>query len=129
VPADAYYGAQTARAMGNFPLSGRRFPRRFVAALGNLKAAATPANMALRVLRAHCRDYAEQSASVVTALAPTIGYDAAARIFKDAVVRGVTIRQAILDAKLLPPERLDQVLALLELTRGGRVSTARATCL
>ncbi len=70
--------------------------------------------------RARCRDYAEQSASVVTALAPAIGYDAAARIFKDALARGVTVRQAILDAKMLPPERLDEVLDLLELTRGGR---------
>jgi aspartate ammonia-lyase len=70
--------------------------------------------------RARCRDYAEQSASVVTALTPTIGYDAAARIFKDALTRGVTVRQAILDAKMLPPERLDEVLDLLGLTRGGR---------
>jgi fumarate hydratase class II len=34
VPADAYYGAQTARAIANFPLSGRRFPRRFLARSG-----------------------------------------------------------------------------------------------
>ena len=27
VPADALYGAQTARAVENFPISGRRFPR------------------------------------------------------------------------------------------------------
>jgi hypothetical protein len=40
---------------------------------------------------------------------------------KDALARGVTIRQAILEAKVLPPERLDEVLDLLELTRGGRV--------
>ena len=31
VPADAYYGAQTARAVENFPISGSRFPRRFIA--------------------------------------------------------------------------------------------------
>ena len=70
--------------------------------------------------RDRCRMYAEQSGAVVTALAPAIGYDAAARIFKDSLARGVSIRQAILDAGVLPPERLDAVLDLLKLTRGGR---------
>ena len=30
VPSDAYYGAQTARAVANFPISGVRFPRPFI---------------------------------------------------------------------------------------------------
>ena len=34
VPADAYYGAQTQRAVENFPISGLTFQRRFVRALG-----------------------------------------------------------------------------------------------
>ena len=50
VPADAYYAAQTARALVNFPISGWRFPRRFIAALGYVKAAAARANMALALL-------------------------------------------------------------------------------
>jgi len=70
--------------------------------------------------RARCLEYAERSAAVVTALAPVIGYDAAAAIFKDALARDVPIRQAILEAGVLPPERLDDVLDLLKLTRGGR---------
>ena len=37
VPADAYYGAQTARAVENFPISGLRFPRGFIRALGLVK--------------------------------------------------------------------------------------------
>jgi fumarate hydratase class II len=40
VPADALYGAQTARAAGNFPISGWRMDRRFIAALGRIKQAA-----------------------------------------------------------------------------------------
>jgi fumarate hydratase class II len=40
VPADAYYGAQTQRALENFPISGRGMPRRFIEALGIVKAAA-----------------------------------------------------------------------------------------
>jgi fumarate hydratase class II len=69
--------------------------------------------------RARCREYAERSAAVVTALAPVIGYDAAAKIFKDSLARDVSIRQAILDAGVMPAERLDEVLDLLRLTRGG----------
>ncbi len=44
VPADALYGAQTARAMENFRISGRRMPRRFIAALGMVEAAAAEAH-------------------------------------------------------------------------------------
>jgi len=40
VPADALYGPQTARAVANFPISGWRMPRRFIAALGWIKLAA-----------------------------------------------------------------------------------------
>ncbi|MGD0410636.1 MAG: class II fumarate hydratase [Verrucomicrobiota bacterium] len=37
VPASAYYGAQTARAVENFPISSLRFPRSFIHALGLIK--------------------------------------------------------------------------------------------
>ena len=49
VPASAYYGAQTARAVENFPVSGLRFPRSFIRALGLIKqyAAVTNAELAL----------------------------------------------------------------------------------
>ncbi len=40
VPADAYYGASTQRAVENFPISGIRFKRRFIAALGLIKGSA-----------------------------------------------------------------------------------------
>ncbi|AAG19688.1 MULTISPECIES: class II fumarate hydratase [Halobacterium] len=44
VPADAYWGAQTQRAIENFPISGIAFGRRFVRALGVVKKAAAQAN-------------------------------------------------------------------------------------
>jgi len=47
VPADAYYGAQTARAVENFPISGLRFPRSFIKALGAIKHAAAEVNLEL----------------------------------------------------------------------------------
>jgi fumarate hydratase class II len=50
VPADALYGAQTQRAVENFPISGLRFPREFVRAMGLIKLAAARANMELGLL-------------------------------------------------------------------------------
>ena len=50
VPADAYWGAQTQRAVENFPISGRTFGRRFVRALGVVKKAAAQANRDLDLL-------------------------------------------------------------------------------
>jgi fumarate hydratase class II len=50
VPADALYGAQTQRAVENFPISHLRFPREFIRALGFVKLAAARANMDLGLL-------------------------------------------------------------------------------
>jgi fumarate hydratase class II len=47
VPAEALYGAQTQRAVENFPISGRPMPDRFVRALLLVKAAAARANVSL----------------------------------------------------------------------------------
>ena len=44
VPADALYGAQTQRAVNNFPISGLTMPRQFIRALGLIKSAAAQAN-------------------------------------------------------------------------------------
>ena len=50
VPADAYYGASTQRAVLNFPISGERLPRRFIRALGMVKKAAAQTNRELGLL-------------------------------------------------------------------------------
>lgn len=50
VPANAYYGVQTARAIQNFPISGLRFPRSFIRALGLIKWAAATVNVSLGLL-------------------------------------------------------------------------------
>ncbi|MBT8077181.1 MAG: class II fumarate hydratase [Gammaproteobacteria bacterium] len=50
VPADALWGAQTQRAVQNFPISGLRMPRRFIAALGLVKWAAAGANAELGLM-------------------------------------------------------------------------------
>jgi len=50
VPATALYGAQTARAVANFRISGERFGRRFIGALGLVKVAAAGVNADLERL-------------------------------------------------------------------------------
>jgi len=47
IPAEMFYGASTQRAVDNFPVSGRRFPRPFLQALGLIKGAAAEANASL----------------------------------------------------------------------------------
>src|SRR5712671_4666885 len=51
VPARAYYGAQTQRAVENFPISGQPLPTRLVRALGLVKIAAATANRDLGKLK------------------------------------------------------------------------------
>jgi fumarate hydratase class II len=53
LPDSALYGAQTQRAVDNFPISGIRFGRRFLQALGYVKRACAQANMELGLLDAH----------------------------------------------------------------------------
>jgi fumarate hydratase class II len=50
LPDDVYYGAQTQRAVDNFPISGLRLPRRFIKAQGTVKLAAARANSSLGLL-------------------------------------------------------------------------------
>jgi fumarate hydratase class II len=50
VPADAYYGASTMRAVKNFPISDLRFPRSFIQAIGQVKLAAAQVNSDLGLL-------------------------------------------------------------------------------
>ncbi len=70
--------------------------------------------------RQRCLEYAEKSLALVTAVAPVIGYDNAAKIAKKAVAENKPVRQAILEEKILPKEKLDEVLDLKRMTRGGR---------
>ena len=50
VPADAYYGVQTARAVANFPISGERLHREMVRAVARIKIAAAKTHGELGVL-------------------------------------------------------------------------------
>jgi fumarate hydratase class II len=65
VPADAYYGASTQRAVLNFPLSGLRFSRPFIRMLGLIKGAAARVNAGLGLLDPRIADAIQQAAREV----------------------------------------------------------------
>ena len=65
VPADALYGAQTQRAVENFPISGIPFPRPFIRALGLIKGVAAEVNAALGLLDAEKARAIQQAADEV----------------------------------------------------------------
>src|SRR5690242_1283889 len=67
VPAEAYYGAQTARAVENFPISNLRFPRGFVRALGLIKKHAARTNAALGLIEPDISEAIQRAADEVIA--------------------------------------------------------------
>ncbi|HEX8078165.1 MAG TPA: lyase family protein, partial [Chthoniobacterales bacterium] len=65
VPESALYGASTQRAVLNFPISGQRFSRSFIRALGLIKWAAAQANADLGLLDSHRTAFIVQAAEEV----------------------------------------------------------------
>lgn len=65
VPAEALWGAQTQRAVQNFPISGLTLPRAFIGALGLIKRAAARANVGLGLLDAEVARAIEAAAEAV----------------------------------------------------------------
>jgi fumarate hydratase class II len=68
---------------------------------------------------ARCRTYAESSPAIGTALNPSIGYEAAARVIKRAVAEGRTLREVVVEEGLLSEAQADRVLDVMAMTRGG----------
>jgi fumarate hydratase, class II len=69
--------------------------------------------------RERARELVEGSLAMCTALAPKIGYDAAAEIAKEAWATGRTVREIAAEKGVLPPEELDAVLDPRSMTEGG----------
>ena len=65
VPGEAYYGAQTARARDNLPISGLRLPRELILALGAIKESAARVNSELGLLEAGLAQAIVQAAGEV----------------------------------------------------------------
>ena len=72
VPEDALWGAQTQRAVNNFPISGLTMPRQFIAALGLVKWAAAGANAELGLVSNDIASAIRAAALEVAAGAPDV---------------------------------------------------------
>ena len=68
---------------------------------------------------ARCRSMIEQSLAMCTALAPIIGYDAAAKVAKEAYRSGRTVREVALAKKVLPKHQLNKLLNPWKMTESG----------
>jgi aspartate ammonia-lyase len=68
---------------------------------------------------AQCAYWLERSPALVTALAPKLGYAEAAKLAKEAVATGLTVKQLLEKKKLLPPDELNDVLDLRAMTEIG----------
>ncbi len=71
--------------------------------------------------RERCRFYGERSLSLITALAPTIGYDKAAEVFKEALEAEKSIPEIVLEKGILTANQLKEKLDLRKMTEGGRL--------
>jgi fumarate hydratase class II len=74
----------------------------------------------IRANRERCRDFAERTIALATAIAPVVGYDAAARLVHLAIEQDKPIRQVILESGLVPEGRVEELLDLRRLARGGQ---------
>jgi len=72
--------------------------------------------------RERCLELVEKSLAMVTALAPKIGYDAAAAIAKESVATGKTVRELCVEKQVLPPDELAAILDPYAQTEGGIVA-------
>jgi len=68
---------------------------------------------------ARCRELAEKSMGLATALNAYIGYSADAQVAQEALARGVPLRQVVLEHGYLSPEQLDKVLDPYAMTEPG----------
>src|SRR2546425_8685548 len=66
-----------------------------------------------------CNEMIEKSLAMCTALAPEIGYDAAAAIAKESYTTGKTVREIAVQKKILSPKRLNEILDPMRMTMPG----------
>lgn len=65
------------------------------------------------------KQYVEKSAGVITAVNPHLGYEAAARIAREAIMTGKSVRGDCLQHDVLTEEELDIILNPYEMTKPG----------
>jgi len=69
--------------------------------------------------QARAQELVEKNAIIVTALNPHIGYDNGAKIAKEAVASGRSVKELVLEAGLMTEEELEDALDIKKMTEGG----------
>ncbi|WP_141433531.1 aspartate ammonia-lyase [Bacillus sp. 03113] len=65
------------------------------------------------------KEYVEKSVGIITAVNPHLGYDVAARIAREAIIKGKSVRELCLQYDVLSEEELDLILNPFEMTKPG----------
>lgn len=73
---------------------------------------------------ARLKEYVEKSVGIITAVNPHLGYEAAARIAREATLTGKSVRELCLQHDVLTEEELDQILNIYEMTKPGIAGAA-----
>jgi aspartate ammonia-lyase len=68
---------------------------------------------------AQCAYWLERSPALVTALAPKIGYAEAAKLAKEAIATGLTVKELVMKKRILEGKELEEVLDLRAMTEPG----------
>lgn len=87
-------------------------------------------NGAMYTLRVNCiegieanpermEDLVENSVGVITAIVPHVGYEAAAKVAKEAISTGKPVRQLVLDSGIVKEEDLEKIMDLYSMTEPG----------
>lgn len=69
--------------------------------------------------RERCLQYVEQSAGIITALNPHLGYETCSKIAREAILTGRSIRELCLQHQVLTEDELNQILNPIEMTTPG----------
>lgn len=67
----------------------------------------------------HCRDMVYNSVGIITAICPHVGYEKAAELAKEAIATGASVKDVILEHKLLTPEDMEKILDPYSMTEPG----------
>jgi len=101
------------------PLVGRDLLQSFEILTNAVRAFTERCVRGIRANVERCRQLAEGSIGLATALNPYIGYSAAAKVAQEAMVRGVSLRQVALEKGLLTEEQLDAIFDPMAMTQPG----------
>ncbi|MBI2211887.1 MAG: class II fumarate hydratase [Deltaproteobacteria bacterium] len=110
---------------GNFelnvmmPVMALRFLEAITLSANVVKAFTEKCVLGIEANKERCEEMVEKSLAMVTALTPVIGYDAAARIAKEAFATGKTVREVARARKVLPEKKLNKLLDGWRMTGPG----------